>query len=67
MATGFLGLKNKLEEQGIEVFRPEFPTPENQKLESWLKILDESEIEIDEDAVLIEAQPWSSIQPEYFE
>lgn len=49
----FPWLKNKLEENGVEVCRPEFPTPEDQTLENWLEILDEQEMEIDENTVLI--------------
>jgi len=33
-------LKNKLEGMGQTVFAPKFPTPENQNLESWMKVFD---------------------------
>jgi predicted alpha/beta hydrolase family esterase len=49
----FPWLHEKLEEEGVEVCRPAFPTPENQELENWLEILDEKEMEMDEDTVLI--------------
>ena len=49
----FPEIKEKLEQKDIEVIRPEFPTPEGQNLENWLKILDENEAEIDENTVLI--------------
>lgn len=49
----FPEIKKKLESEDVEVIRPEFPTPEGQKLENWMKVLDEQEAEIDEETVLI--------------
>ena len=49
----FPSIAKKLKEEGIEVSRPEFPTPEGQNLENWLEVLDEQDVEIDEDTVLI--------------
>ncbi|QGA80074.1 RBBP9/YdeN family alpha/beta hydrolase [Candidatus Nanohalobium constans] len=49
----FPWLEEKLEEKGVEVCRPDFPTPEGQELENWLEVLDKQEIEIDKDTVLI--------------
>lgn len=49
----FPEIKKKLEKNGVEVCRPDFPTPEAQTLENWLEILDEQEMEIDENTVLI--------------
>ena len=49
----FPEIKKKLEQEDIEVCRPEFPTPEGQTLENWKKVLDEQDKEIDEDTVLI--------------
>jgi len=49
----FPWLQEKLEEKGVKVCRPDFPTPEGQELENWLEMLDEQDMEIDEDTVLI--------------
>jgi predicted alpha/beta hydrolase family esterase len=58
----FPEIAKKLEAEGVEVARPEFPTPEDQNLENWLKVLEEQEMEInaeseeesaDENTVLI--------------
>ena len=49
----FPWLEDKLEEKGVKVSRPEFPTPEGQELENWLKVLDQEEMKIDENTVLI--------------
>ena len=46
-------LKGKLESKGHTVFVPQFPTPENQSLESWLKVFKEYEKEIDNETILI--------------
>ncbi len=49
----FPSIAQKLDEKGIEVCRPEFPTPEDQTLENWLDVLDQQKMEIDEKTVLI--------------
>lgn len=57
----FPEIKKKLEAEGVEVCRPEFPTPENQNLENWMEVLEKQDMEIDaeseesadEDTVLI--------------
>jgi predicted alpha/beta hydrolase family esterase len=49
----FPEIARKLEAEGVEVARPEFPTPEDQNLENWLEVLDEQDLEIDQDTVLI--------------
>ncbi len=49
----FPEIKKKLEAEDIEVARPEFPTPENQSLENWMKVLEQHEMEIDSETVLI--------------
>ena len=48
----FQWMKEKLEEKGLEVFVPGFPTPENQSLEAWMEVLEDYP-EIDEDTILI--------------
>lgn len=45
-------MKEKLEERGLEVYTPDFPTPEDQDLENWMKIL-ENYPDIDEETILI--------------
>ena len=35
----FPWLKSKLEAKGLQVFVPQFPTPEGQSLEAWLRVL----------------------------
>ena len=49
----FPWLEEKLEDEGVEVCRPDFPTPEGQELDNWLEVLDGQEMEIDENTVLI--------------
>ena len=49
----FPSIAKKLEQNGVEVCRPEFPTPEAQNLQNWLKILEKEELGIDEETVLI--------------
>jgi hypothetical protein len=49
----FPWLKKELEEQGHSVFVPKFPTPENQSLENWMKVLKKYEKDIDEDTIFI--------------
>ncbi|MFB6116092.1 MAG: RBBP9/YdeN family alpha/beta hydrolase [Candidatus Nanosalina sp.] len=49
----FPSIAQKLEDEGVEVCRPEFPTPEGQNLENWLEVLDEQDLKIDQDTVLI--------------
>lgn len=49
----FPWLKKKLENLGHTVFVPQFPTPENQTLENWLKVLEQYKTYLDKDCVLI--------------
>jgi len=49
----FPWLKRELEIKGFEVIVPKFPTPFNQSLESWLKVISNYENKIDEETVLI--------------
>lgn len=49
----FPWMSEKLEEKGVEVIIPKFPTPEGQSLESWLNVLDQYKELIDEKSILI--------------
>lgn len=49
----FPWLKEELEERGYNVVVPQFPTPEGQTLENWLKVLDEYRDYLNEDTILI--------------
>ncbi len=49
----FPSIAQKLKEEGVDVFRPEFPTPKGQNLKNWLHVLEDQEMEIDEETVLI--------------
>lgn len=49
----FFWIKGELENAGQEVFVPAFPTPENQSLDSWIKVFEKQEGELDENSVLI--------------
>ncbi len=49
----FPWLKQKLEKLGCKVIVPQFPTPENQTVENWLKIFKNYEKFYDESAILV--------------
>lgn len=49
----FSWLKEKLEAKGLRVFVPQFPTPEGQSLEAWLKMLEPFRNEINEDTIIV--------------
>ena len=49
----FPWLKDKLEEKGHTVFVPNFPTPENQSLSSWMKVFEDNFNSIDEDTIFV--------------
>lgn len=49
----FPWLKVKLEEQNHKVIIPTFPTPENQNLESWLKVFDKYKDQVKEDSIFV--------------
>lgn len=49
----FPWLKKKLEEKGLHVIVPQFPTPEGQSLESWLAILDTYKEHINEETIFV--------------
>ncbi|MBU0760931.1 MAG: alpha/beta hydrolase [Nanoarchaeota archaeon] len=50
----FPWLKERLEEEGNNVFVPEFPTPNNQSLDNWMKVFDDFySSEVGEDSIFI--------------
>ncbi len=49
----FPWLKQKLEEQGHDVFVPDFPGIENQSLESWMSAFEKHRNEVSEDTVFV--------------
>lgn len=49
----FPWLKNKLEKKGYRGFIPKFPTPDNQDLESWLKVIKNYQNKFDKNTIVI--------------
>lgn len=49
----FPWLKEKLQAKGLEVFVPQFPTPEGQSLEAWLEVLKPLMDKINNETILV--------------
>jgi uncharacterized protein len=49
----FPWLKTELEKFGCKVFVPQFPTPENQSLDSWREVFDDYRACLKQDAVVV--------------
>ena len=49
----FPWLREKLQSRGYTIFVPQFPTPEGQSLETWLRVLDDYKQHITEDTIMI--------------
>ena len=49
----FPWMKQKLEELGCKVIVPQFPTPENQTLKNWFKVLKDYEQLYNENTILV--------------
>jgi len=52
-ANWFPWLKNKLEKRGQTVYVPQFPSPENMNLTTWMEVFDDYKKHLDEDSILI--------------
>ncbi len=46
-------LKNELEKSGHNVFAPQFPTPEGQTLDNWLKVIEKYKANFNKDCILV--------------
>ena len=52
-AHWFPWLKSKLEDKGFEVILEQYPTPENQNVESWLAVLEKHNKKINHDTIFV--------------
>jgi len=49
----FPWLKEQLEREGTEVIIPQFPTPENQTLDDWIRVLDQYTQDLRENTIIV--------------
>lgn len=54
----FPSMKASLESKWYQVFIPEFPTPDNQSLESWHMVFGDYEKYVDEDTIFLAHSVW---------
>lgn len=49
----FPWLENRLQENGVQTFVPDFPTPEGQKLANWMDVFDRYSGEVNEETIMV--------------
>lgn len=54
----FPWMKQKLEDLWCQIFIPEFPTPDNQSLESWLEVFEGYKKHINEETIFVAHSSW---------